>query len=933
MNPLHSILHKLAYMAGLLVLGLLSACGSGGGSGGTSNVELATLSGFIHGSTPMGSTGLEGVRVSIESSQGTLSALTDANGTFIIPSIGILPAGSVHVEVDGSTALPSGPLAYPTLELMVPLVAGTTDLVLPQLIVLPDLNNLASANQNLPLTAGVATMAISVVQTGGLTDIALSGPVGTVITSKSLDGSEVGIDLNLTPVALAEVPMPLPDGWTAGDFVTIQPGSASFDPPGAAVGLNIVLPNSLGLALLTEVDIWSFDHDDGEWVNRSEQTGNRGMVVADSAPGIGSHIEANDVITEGGWHAAAVVVDVACATTFTGSVVDSLGAGIPNASIAFSTGQFTSTDSAGNFSSGLIPAYNLPVFQATEVCEAISIGVSVVLPPSLGGEISTAVAVDALDIVMAGVTVLAPFEFVIPNTGSLAGVVIGDYAPGETVDLTLNGGGTLSVLPNGSDAFFVSDLAAGAGTASFLFSGETVPKVAPFTIESGQIATVTLQDVPGTGNDDVTVLVLFDDDDNEYSDLIPVAGATVRLQGTDSASQAGLVMVTDANGEALFEDVTGPYTVTAQQDILVEGDVIRGASSLIGITPLNDTIGIVFFGGVDITQPVNDATVSGSINTQGMVGTVLIRAQEAGVDSQGFDQIGFLVDGNYSIPVPSGQLIDLSISLNDFNGGSQVLASIILPAVGTAPSGGTLDVDADLADAVLWNESLAVTVSGLEPGFVSGHYFGLSDKTGTEFEFQMAYDEGAAFTLMLPDLSAPGLLGFEGSVASYAEPSQGIGDDQQSHEVFFASQPSTIDVAFLGVATLVTPGLDDVTTAAQFESSTVTFLENSAGEISGGLNFIGFGTNDGPAPAGVDEVTWHILVPEGVTSFDLPQTALPMFEPGSDIYYEVCKWRLEGYNFDYSAFFSENFQAEWEQMTTIRTLEVESCIETNLELN
>jgi hypothetical protein len=370
-----------------------------------------------------------------------------------------LPAGTVHVAVDGATAAAVGPLAFPKLELMVPLVAGTTDLVLPQLIVLPDLNNLASANQNLPLSAGVATALINVVQIGGLGDIALSGPIGTVITSTSLDGSEVGIDLNLTPVALDEVPMPLPDGVTAGDFVTIQPGSASFDPPGALVGLDIVLPNSLGLPLGTAVDIWSFDHDDGEWVNRSEQTGNMGVVVVNATAsfgGTGSHIEALDVITEGGWHAAAIQVDVDCATTFTGSVVDSLGNGIPNASIALSTGQFTSTDSDGNFSSGFVAAYDQSLWMGSDICEALSISITIVLPPNLGGEISSPVVVDALDIVTGGVTELAPFVFVIPNTGSLAGVVIGEHAPGETVTLTLDGGSSLSFLPNGSGAFFVA---------------------------------------------------------------------------------------------------------------------------------------------------------------------------------------------------------------------------------------------------------------------------------------------------------------------------------------------------------------------------------------------------------------------------------------------------------------------------------------------
>jgi hypothetical protein len=80
MSSMLPIFQRLAFGAGLLALALLSACSGGGGGGGPAAVDLGTLSGIIHGSTPTGSTALEGVTVSIESSQGTLTGLTDATG-------------------------------------------------------------------------------------------------------------------------------------------------------------------------------------------------------------------------------------------------------------------------------------------------------------------------------------------------------------------------------------------------------------------------------------------------------------------------------------------------------------------------------------------------------------------------------------------------------------------------------------------------------------------------------------------------------------------------------------------------------------------------------------------------------------------------------------------------------------------------------------
>lgn len=243
-----------------MALGLV-ACSSGSDAPPVpGNASLQTLSGKV---TAPGGTPLTGATIRFEGVETT----TGLTGAFILPGIGAVPVGARRVEIDGSTATTPG--TYPDLEIVVNVDSSDTDVLLPQQIVLPDLSSADAGNQQVTTGVNGATdQAIDLEGPAG--NLGLDGPAGTVIVLGSTPASGP-VDLNVTPVPNDEVPMPLPDGLQASAFVTIQPSNGRFTTP-TGEGLDVRLPNGLDLPIGTEVDIWSFDHDDGDWVNRTAET-------------------------------------------------------------------------------------------------------------------------------------------------------------------------------------------------------------------------------------------------------------------------------------------------------------------------------------------------------------------------------------------------------------------------------------------------------------------------------------------------------------------------------------------------------------------------------------------------------------------------------------------------------------------------------------
>lgn len=922
----------------------LTGCGGGGGGGETSppstgggTVDLNTLSGLVRTS---GGDPLPGVTVHAA----TASAVTDATGAFILSSLGSLPVGSVVVEFDGRTAVPTGALPFPVLDVIVPLPAGTTALTMPQVITLPDLNNAVSANQSLALNAdGSAVTPIDVVQAGGMTDMSLSGPTGTLVTIAGAVGG-AGVDLNMTPVDPGEVPMPLPDGLQGNGFVTIQPGNASFDPPDPTppgdpvLGLDIVMPDLLGLPVGTLVDIWSFDHDAAEWVNRTLETGQSGVVQLAGGVGPGTEVVATGVITEGGWHSPVVPVDPDCGTRVMGSVVDlASGAGIAGAAIAFANGQFATTADDGTFLSDLVPAYDVATLMGSGECIPAEICYEVVLPPGAGGLTSGKLTLPAMDVVPGGVTVLSSVGFNLGTTGTLAGVVLGQGASGEMVRLMPDVGSARSVQPNASGAFFATGLEEGGWTASYLFEGDAAATSVPFAITANTTTTIAIQAAKGGGSDDIVVLVLRDDGDNGSAPA-PVAGATVRLVGTDGVSAGGLVMLTDQDGKASFTDVTGPYTVTAQKDVFEQAVNTRYGSSLVGVAPASGTIGVLL--GIDDVPGavVMNATLGGTILNLPPLSAnelIFVSVSITGTQGQGFVGATFAdpMTGAYALPIPGDVLLDINVTRRDATATSQVLSTLRASGVGPVAVAGMLTVDLDHASAVLWSEPVDFTFGAVEPGATVLVHARITDTvTGSSF-FESVYfgpSSTSNVTLNLPDVAAPAFAGLRFVIEGVAVGV--LGNGFQSCGEALTSTPGALVLSFLGVPNLTSPMPGAVFTVAEMEALHVIYSGAGGGAFGGSgvdLFFLSYEPGgSGTPPAGVQAMEWDVIVRSGTGSFDLPLTALPMFGPGQDgIVAELEALRFEGPVFDYDAFFNEDLAANLDALLNGDTARCEASVE------
>ena len=102
------------------------------------------------------------------------------------------------------------------------------------------------------------------------------------------DGSKSGV-ISVTVVHSDKIPMVPNFGQQPRFIVTIQPSGAIFDPPAP-----ITLPNVDGLAPGEVTEMYSFDHDLGQFVSIGTGTvSSDGLIIA-SDPGFG--------ILKGGWH-------------------------------------------------------------------------------------------------------------------------------------------------------------------------------------------------------------------------------------------------------------------------------------------------------------------------------------------------------------------------------------------------------------------------------------------------------------------------------------------------------------------------------------------------------------------------------------------------------------------------------------------------------
>ncbi|HYK04347.1 MAG TPA: Ig-like domain-containing protein [Thermoanaerobaculia bacterium] len=212
---------------------------------------------------------IAGVSVRIDGT--SLVTQTNAQGQFTLSGV---PVGYVKLFVDGSTAQRSG--TWPTLEYALYTLPGVAnDIGMP--IYLVEIDNTHSLFVD-DTTGGTLTLP-------ELPGFALKVAPGAATFP---GGGRTG-HVSVTLVHADRMPMAPGFGQQPKFIVTIQPAGTHFDPPA-----QLTLPNVDGMAPGEVTEMYSFDHDLGQFVAIGTASVSKDGATITSDPGVG--------IIKGGWH-------------------------------------------------------------------------------------------------------------------------------------------------------------------------------------------------------------------------------------------------------------------------------------------------------------------------------------------------------------------------------------------------------------------------------------------------------------------------------------------------------------------------------------------------------------------------------------------------------------------------------------------------------
>jgi len=232
--------------------------------------SITSISGLVEDDS---NTPVPGATITLEGT--TYSAISDLNGNFTISPA---PVGTFLLKVVGQTSTRTD-ATFPTLVYNITTIAGLNN-TLGMPVCLPPLDPTSVQNydptSNTPLTLQM---------TG------IPGYVFTVAPHSAFnpDGTPYTGPLSLSQVHADRVPMAPPHGTLPLIAGTLQPPGLHFNPPVATQ-----FPNASALAPGTVVDIYSYDHDQMEWVSQGPARVSADGSVITSDPGFG--------ISKSGWH-------------------------------------------------------------------------------------------------------------------------------------------------------------------------------------------------------------------------------------------------------------------------------------------------------------------------------------------------------------------------------------------------------------------------------------------------------------------------------------------------------------------------------------------------------------------------------------------------------------------------------------------------------
>ena len=240
----------------------------------TGSVAETTVSGLVQDSTAVP---IQGVKAVIRGTD--LEAFTGSDGRFVITNVS---PGGHHVGIVGSTANdPNEGIFFPNIDYAVEVFSGVENR-LDQIVVLPFVD---MANAQLAGGDEDVTLIMDGVPNASVTILAHSTFVKDPNTGEFV---QQPVLMSTSQVKIDKLPMAPPQGSAPVMVGTLQPPGVFFDPPA-----QITMPNFDSLAPGDTSDLFSFDHELGQFVNIGPGTVSEDGAVITSDPGFG--------IVQSGW--------------------------------------------------------------------------------------------------------------------------------------------------------------------------------------------------------------------------------------------------------------------------------------------------------------------------------------------------------------------------------------------------------------------------------------------------------------------------------------------------------------------------------------------------------------------------------------------------------------------------------------------------------
>ncbi|MFV2058254.1 MAG: hypothetical protein ACC707_17450, partial [Thiohalomonadales bacterium] len=401
---------------------------------------------------------------------------------------------------------------------------------------------------------------------------------------------------------------------------------------------------------------------------------------------------------------------------------------------------------------------------------------------------------------------------------------------------------------------------------------------------------------------------------------------------------------TDSAGMAIFNNISGAFTITGQHDFVKSSGTERIAVSIHNIDPPNGQVGLPIFAGVDFLPGIQEP----GIRIEGTLKNlpVIPAGYQLNIEARPIDDgccfgSSFILNGTGVAPADQPYSISNSLAVNDYsvvaniqkmtgnNSGFEYLAAAVYNAKVTTTSTATtamIDIDFNDPTMLIKFETKTITVAnfsqGLENNNISMNSWVHNLPSGIDLYFNAHYQfVNGGFGVVLPTTGSFISSFPAGSVAGY---NLSVRRDSANYQIStyddvtlpFSSTPSLTFTLFSDIfdAPVISSPKDQQT----FTATTAASMEVNwtLGTSTTDLVFVSVDTTrDSTAIppistgiTGINTISWFHIMPGNSINMNMPATApsMPMFGADSQYDLDVSGDRVSK-KFDFNYLFNFDF--------------------------